>query len=243
VEKIKLFETFDQPHRLFETYIKQKAINGSSLRILEAGCGQRWHLNLHDIQYIITGVDLDKDALEIRKTKFHDLDEIIVGDLHSVQLKNNEYDVIFNAWVLEHLENPEQVLNSFSKWLKPGGLLLLSFPDRNSVWGFITRITPFWFHVFYKKYILGLQNANKPGRGPYPTFHRECVSGQGIYEFCQNNHFVIKEEYGEEFYLRYGSTFVRTLSRLFVMTIAMLSFGQLTAKYGNLIYILEKKGA
>ena len=63
MKKIELLKSWDQDCRLMEKYIKQKAINGSPLQILEAGCGQFWPLDLKDIQFTLTGVDIDKDAL------------------------------------------------------------------------------------------------------------------------------------------------------------------------------------
>ena len=62
LEKLKLFKSIDQEYTLMENYIKQKEISGSTLQILEAGCGRRWPLNLSGLQYKITGVDIDKTA-------------------------------------------------------------------------------------------------------------------------------------------------------------------------------------
>ena len=64
-----------------ENHIKGKGSSGQTIQILEAGCGQRWGPNLAEVSYYLTGVDLDKAALEIRKNIVNDLDEIIEGDL------------------------------------------------------------------------------------------------------------------------------------------------------------------
>src|SRR6202035_5001393 len=50
---------------------------GRPLSILEAGCGQSWLIDLTDVEYRLTGIDLDPAALEMRKTRFHDLDDAI----------------------------------------------------------------------------------------------------------------------------------------------------------------------
>ncbi len=42
---------------------------GRALSILEAGCGQRWTVNLRGTNYTLTGVDLDDVALECVKRK------------------------------------------------------------------------------------------------------------------------------------------------------------------------------
>lgn len=223
-----------------ELSIKQKAVDGSPLEILEAGCGQRWYLNLDEIEYKLTGADLDKDALEIREKKFQDLDQGILGDLRTINLEENKYDVIYNSFVLEHIQNAEQVLNNFFKWLKPGGILILSIPDRNSVFGFVTRVTPFSFHVFYRKYIQGDKNAGKPGFEPYPTFYDKIVSREGIHKYCEENGYLIQGEYGSVSFAR-GKGVIPILIYLFVILLHLLSFGTLDWKYNNLTYILEKQ--
>src|SRR5207248_8941613 len=119
--------------RIMEKYIKQKAVEKSPLHILEAGCGQFWPLELKDIEFTLTGIDSDKDALELRRARYNDLTETIVGDLRSVDSEKNRYDVIYNSYVLEHIDGAAGVLQKFANWLKPGGILILRIPDRNSV--------------------------------------------------------------------------------------------------------------
>src|SRR6266571_3144378 len=170
-----------------EKYIKQKATAGSPLQILEAGCGQYWPLELNGIQFTLTGVDLNKDVLNLRRVRSNDLSKMIVGDLRFLDLEKNRYDVIYNSYVLEHIDGAERVLENFSNWLKPGGILILRMPDRNSVWGFVTRFTPFWVHMFHTKYIKGVRKAGTTGFGPFPTFHNPILSRTGIQEYCRKN--------------------------------------------------------
>jgi hypothetical protein len=51
------------------------------LEILEAGCGRSWPLELAGIDYRLTGIDLDAEALRLRVKSVGDLHEAIVGDL------------------------------------------------------------------------------------------------------------------------------------------------------------------
>ena len=240
MKKIKLLKSWNQDCRLMEEYIKQKAIDSSSLQILEAGCGQYWPLDLKEIQFTLTGVDIDEGGLQLRRTQYNDLTEMIVGDLRFLDLEENKYDVIYNSYVLEHLDGAEHVLEKFADWLKQGGILILRIPDRNSVHGFVTRVTPFWFHMFYAKYIVRLRDAGKPGFGPYPTFYDPIVSRAGIQEFCRNNHFIIKEEYGHRSHPG-GQGITGFLIYLFVRSVSLLSLGKLAWEYSDLTYILEKE--
>ena len=197
---------------------------------------------LSGIQFTLTGIDLSKDLLEVRRTRHNDLHEAIVGDLRHVDLKGNKYDVIYNSYVLEHIEGASSVLEKFATCLKPSGLLILRIPDRNSVWGFVTRLTPSWFHVFHHKYIRGIRYSDRTdvGPGPFPTFHDPVVSRSGIQEYCRQNHFVIKEEYGHGYYLK-GLGPVGLVMCVFVRCVSAISLGRLAWAHNDLTYVLEKE--
>ena len=162
----------------------------------------------------------------------NDLDITVLGDLRSVELAESSYDVIYSSFVLEHIDGAQIVLDNFLRWLRPGGLMILRFPDRDSVYGFITRITPFWFHVFYKKYIERDINAGEPGYPPYHTFHDRIISRRVFLEFLRENNISVLEEIGSErlpFFLK-----------LFTRIIDGLSFGKLSSRHINLLFVLKK---
>jgi len=238
--KIKLLKSWAQGSRLLEKHIKQKAVDGVPLHILEAGCGQNWALDLKEIQFTLTGNDVDKDMLLVRKAKHNDLDEMIVGDLRFLDLEKHTYDVIYNSYVLEHIDGAEGVLEKFSSWLKPRGLLILRIPDRNSVRGFVARNTPFWFHVFYVKHVLGYQDAGTTGVGPFRAFYDPLVSRAGIHEVCRKKRFIIKEEYGHGSHLE-SKAFRGVLIYLLVRTVSLLSFGKLAWDHTDITYVLAKE--
>jgi SAM-dependent methyltransferase len=240
MRKIKLLKSWAQGSSLLEKHIKQKATDGVPLHILEAGCGQFWPLDLKDIQFSLTGNDIDEAVLHLRKAKHNDLDEMIVGDLRFLDIENNRYDVIYNSYVLEHIDGAERALENFSNWLKPGGLLILRIPDRNSVKGFVTRVTPFWFHMLYAKCVVRLRGAGTTGFGPFPTFYDPIVSRTGIRQFCRNKQFIIKEEYGHGSHL-HSQGIGRFLIYLFARTVSLLSLGKLAWEYTDLTYVLEKQ--
>jgi len=240
MKELKLLNSYAEEDDLLTSYIKELFSAQSDLRILEAGCGPNWPLKLDGIKCRLTGVDLDRDALESRINVAKDLDEAIVADLRNLDLGTRKFDVIYNAFVLEHVEKAALVLENFSRWLRPGGLLILKLPDRNTVFGFIANMTPFWFHVLYHKYVLRRKNAGVPGFGPYPTYYDRIVSRSGIREYCESHHFTIAEErglctYGVEKHMR------AQLIRLVAMAVSALSLGRLPWKHNNLTYVLRKE--
>jgi SAM-dependent methyltransferase len=212
-------------HRVMADYLE-----GQSFNILEAGCGRKWPYPKGD--HTITGIDMDPDALDYRQRERKDLDHTMLGDLRTTALKPSTYDVIYCAFVLEHLDGAQAVLDKFVKALKPGGLLMLTFPDRDGVYGFFTRITPFWFHVFYKRHIERIKTAGKPGFGPYETFHNKVISRRLFREYATTNGLQVREEFC------FGNV-PSAAVRAFIKVVGLLS--NLASGHVNLGYVLQKE--
>jgi len=236
--KLNIIDNNRDGNLLIEKYIRKKGETIPLLHIMEAGCGRKWPLNLSDVRYVLTGVDRDEVALELRKNVKKDLDKAIVGDLLTVSI-TQKFDIIYNSYVLEHIKDADKVLSIFDGWLKDRGTLILLIPDPNSVRGFITRITPHWFHVFCYKYLLKIKNAGQKGYAPYPTYYSQIISRTGIRKFCRDNQYVLKEEYGSS-YRVYGKDYTATLIKPIAFLISLFSFGKLAYNHCNLLYILEK---
>jgi SAM-dependent methyltransferase len=214
------------------------AARSSPLEILEAGCGRTWSLVLPGVRFRLTGVDLDAHALEARKTIARDLDEAIVGDVRSVSLGTRRFDVVFCAYVLEHVEGARAALENFARWLKPGGLLVLRVPDRDSAFGFVARSTPFWFHVAVWRYVYGSREAGTAGHAPYPAHYDPVLGKQALQEFCSTHGLVIRHllaHSGLE-----GAGALRWLSVAFLRALGAMSGGALSARHNNLTFVIEK---
>lgn len=238
-DKPQQIETVEELNANLSNFIKTRFKRAGEVRILEAGCGKRWQLDLTGCDYRLTGIDIDAKGLELRKKQYNDLDVAILADLCTVELDHQQFDVVYSSYVLEHVKGAEKALENFADWLKPGGFMILKFPDRNSVFGFLTRLLPFWMHVFYKKYIYRLPDAGKPGNGPFPTVYDPVLSTEGIHEFCNRYKLIILHEYTTNFYLlRLGrfSYLVTPLLKIF----AILSLNKLKSDHNNLVFIIQK---
>jgi hypothetical protein len=81
------------------------------------------------------------------------------------------FDIVVFWDVLEHLRDPQQALSRATAALRSGGLLIIKGPILKSTKSLITRLTPWRVHVLFYRYVLGSQNAGKPGYAPFPTEH------------------------------------------------------------------------
>jgi SAM-dependent methyltransferase len=214
---------------------------GRPIRILEAGCGARWAMrdDLTGVEYTLTGVDIYEQDLEIRKNKVKDLDEAIVGDLRTVELDADAFDIIYNSFVLEHVDGARRVLDNFQRWVKPGGKIILKIPDSDTCFGFYTRITPFWVHVFYKKYVEGNKNAGKPGFGPFPTYYDKVVSRKGIHEYCQAHGLSVDAEFALGGYLERKAVLAYMANSLVWLT-QLVTLGRLAANHTGVAFVISR---
>lgn len=133
-------------------------------RVLDAGCGSHSQVDFGPAAHVV-GMDIDSAKL-LKNTH---LAETILGDIESYDFLPGSFDAIVCWYVFEHLSQPLAALVRFARALRQGGVIVLALPNVLTPKGLFTKFTPFWFHVAFKRYVLGRTNAGRPGFGPYPT--------------------------------------------------------------------------
>ena len=218
---------------------EQAAQSSPPLEILEAGCGREWNIDIDGLDVRMTGIDLDEDAIAYRRDVVRDLDEAIHGDLRSVALRKDFYDVVFSAFVLEHIDGAESVLDGMVAALRKGGILILRIPDKHAVFGFLARLLPFWTHVLYKRMAEGNKMAGKPGHAPYPVVYDEVVSLKGLRDYVDRHGLVMLDEVGTNPHI-IGMGRLAPVGMFVQRLIARLSFGRLSGTHSNLTVVIRK---
>lgn len=237
--------SWEEQNNILSGFVKEHFKNRDGrLNILEAGCGRSWNLDLEGLDYVLTGVDISEEVLEGRKNQQRDLDQAILADLESLELEASYYDLIYCSYVLEHVRRAEHVVDKFFTWLKPNGLLVLLIPDRDTFRCLMSRATPHWFHVFFYRRILKRRDAGKPGNAPFRAYYHKLVSRKGILEYCRRNGYAVHIEYGKK------DGMAGKLDKAVALPIAFLgklveliSFGKISSRHCDLIYVIEKKSA
>lgn len=145
------------------------------VRVLEAGCGSTSHLDFQDKAYIV-GLDLSERQLERNES----LDERILGDVESHPLPIREFDVIVCWNVLEHVPHPERAIGNLAGAVRDDGIVIIAVPNVRSIKGLVTKFTPYRFHLWVHRSLLGRADAGIDGRGPFPTFLRAAVAPRAL---------------------------------------------------------------
>ena len=104
----------------------------NNANVLDIGCAQGYldEYLTKKLNCVVTGIELDAKAAQKAK-KF--CKKIFIGDIEKIlqesQLGNEKFDIILLADVLEHLKEPERVLQEVKKYLKSEGSVIVSLPN------------------------------------------------------------------------------------------------------------------
>ncbi|MBI3234617.1 MAG: methyltransferase domain-containing protein [Bacteroidetes bacterium] len=100
------------------------------LHILDFGCGDGRFSSMLGFIGKTDGVDLSVEAVAISNQRFPHVN-YISGDVNTIQLNPDYYDIIISQEVIEHLEDQETYIKQCAKFLKKGGILILTTPNKD----------------------------------------------------------------------------------------------------------------
>lgn len=110
-------------------------------KLLDVGCGGGRFLNrIKKRGWQVEGIDFDEQATKKVTTRYGITTH--VGDLSQCALPANSFDVITMSQTIEHLYDPNATLRESLRILKPGGLLVMTTPNVNSLSA--TEFGAFW---------------------------------------------------------------------------------------------------
>jgi len=102
-------------------------------RVLDAGCGVGYGAGVlkRAGALEVVAIDLSEAIIEVARGEAPDGVVFDVGDLRSLPYAEGSFDLIVCFEVIEHVEEPERVLDQLARVLHPKGLLLISSPNRD----------------------------------------------------------------------------------------------------------------
>jgi SAM-dependent methyltransferase len=126
------------------------------LRVLDIGCGTGVMITrpLASLGHEVTGLDLD--PVSIRQANRLNVAPALpnltyVAGLLEEQRWDGVFDAVVASEVLEHLPDPDQLVDALARCLKPDGLLLLTVPNGygpfeidSHLWEALHKIPGFW---------------------------------------------------------------------------------------------------
>ncbi len=125
--------TLEEEKRVHE-FIRSQ-IPKSSDSILDVGCGRAWvaeyfaQTNKFVCSMDISLVNVQK-ALNLYPFENH---VGVVADVYHLPFAENSFDIIIASEIIEHVMNPEGLVNSLIRCLKPSGRLIISTPYKEKL--------------------------------------------------------------------------------------------------------------
>jgi UDP-N-acetylglucosamine transferase subunit ALG13/precorrin-6B methylase 2 len=105
-------------------------------RVLDAGCGSGFFSKYFKERGAkVTALDFSDNALKMTRKIVNC--ETINSDVRKILKKSNYYDFIFSDGLLEHFDNPSEVLMEVKRVLKKNGKIITFVPNQYSFWQII----------------------------------------------------------------------------------------------------------
>ncbi|KUI31732.1 bifunctional 2-polyprenyl-6-hydroxyphenol methylase/3-demethylubiquinol 3-O-methyltransferase UbiG [Mycobacterium sp. GA-2829] len=145
--------------------------------VLEAGCGEGYGADLiAEVARRVIALDYDEATVAHVRARYPRV-EIHHGNLAALPLPDASVDVVVNFQVIEHLWDQPQFVRECLRVLRPGGVLLMSTPNRITFSpGRDTPINPFHTRELNAAELTELlTDAGFGIEGVYGVFH-----GQGL---------------------------------------------------------------
>lgn len=123
-----------------------KSENNNPRNILDVGCASGWFLAQLKKEFRGSeafGIDVYGKAIDYGKKIYKNI-HLKKADAHKIPFPGNSFDVIVCCEVLEHVENPEQVIREMKRVLRRNGTLVVEIDTGNwlfkLVWYFWTNL-------------------------------------------------------------------------------------------------------
>ncbi|MBT9150325.1 MAG: 27-O-demethylrifamycin SV methyltransferase [candidate division WS2 bacterium] len=173
--------------RYFRTPIKKQELsdrlnkvlgvfaNHDFFRILDIGCGDGgFSLRLKQVTRAqeVYGVDISTKAVEFARANGVKAFEVDI-DENSLPFETNSFDAIFCGEVIEHLIDPDHLLDEIHRVLKPWGFAIITTPNL-ACWynrvALLLGFQPFYADVGYKYHVGKMIKLGSTGGGHLRLF-------------------------------------------------------------------------
>lgn len=123
---------YDFDNEIMLTWYANRIIESCdiSMSLLELGLGHGFTTNIFN-QYFSTHTVLDgsKDVIDNFQEKFPNCKTKIIKTYFEDFECDEKFDVIVLGFILEHVDNPEQILLKYKNFLKPEGKIFITVPN------------------------------------------------------------------------------------------------------------------
>jgi len=136
-------------------------------KLLDIGCGFGFFLKLMEDSFYVYGCDLSPAMVDYAKTQLG-LKKVVLSSWKGLSFPENTFDVITAFYLLTHIKEPDKLIKTAFRWLRPGGLFCLRVPNLSILkvfWGLKRFDNPLLRRFMYK-----LRAGTSLSHDPYAVF-------------------------------------------------------------------------
>jgi 2-polyprenyl-3-methyl-5-hydroxy-6-metoxy-1,4-benzoquinol methylase len=127
---------------LFKKYLQK-----GNKKILEIGCAKAKKLIYFakEFYYDIYGIDYSENGVESATENLRRAGvkgTILCEDIFETSLEENSFDIVYSMGLIEHFEDPTDIIDAHIKLVKKGGIVIITIPNYNinSIYFHLSRI-------------------------------------------------------------------------------------------------------
>ncbi len=100
--------------------------------VLDIACGEGYGSSLiADAAKAVTGVDIDPTTITLATQKYQKQNlSFLTGSAAKILCDDNCFDVVISFETIEHHDKHDEMMQEIKRVLKPGGVLIISSPDK-----------------------------------------------------------------------------------------------------------------
>jgi ubiquinone/menaquinone biosynthesis C-methylase UbiE len=116
--------------------------NLAGKKILDVGCGNGDFSNYLSLNYKvdIIGVDFSNESIRIANEKKQHFStntaSFAVADAENLQYSNEEFDIVISCECLEHVPDPQKMINELYRVVKKGGYVILTTENYSNAYAY-----------------------------------------------------------------------------------------------------------
>jgi len=159
---------------------------GSGKKVLDLGCGTGYgSFLIYQNHNEVVGIDISQKAINYAKKKYKGPTYLICS-AENLPFNNEVFDAVIAFEIIEHVSDPQKVINEIKRVLKNDGQLFISSPNLKNFY------TIFKYILFKKPYGDKINSKN--------IYHIKEFAYDEFLNFIQNNNFDILFKYGQPFF-------------------------------------------
>jgi len=166
--------------KTLESVVQRLGISPQGRRVLDVGCaGGAFLVAARQMGFAVTGIEPARWMAAYGREHYQ-LD-IREGILEPSSFEAHSFDVITLWDVIEHLPQPLETLQIVRSLLKPGGVLLVNYPDIGTLPARVLgRRWPFWLsvHLIYYTRKTMTEQLRRAGFSTFSTPNLKCATGR-----------------------------------------------------------------